>query len=97
MIWRQGATGRPRAHATLDEMRGSALNWLRWWSAAVAHLGVELPEIFDARLGLMSRVGLAQALLFGASRLWLIVAGWRPAAAGRPLTPQASPSASQLT
>ena len=37
---------------------------------------VELPETFDARLELMSRVEMAPALLFGARRLLLQMCGW---------------------
>lgn len=41
-----------------------------------AHTWVELPESFDARLELMSRVEMAPALLFGARRLLLQMCGW---------------------
>lgn len=41
-----------------------------------AHAWHELPDTFRARLELMSRVELAPALLFGARRLLLQMAGW---------------------
>ena len=41
-----------------------------------AHTWVELPDSFDARLELMSRVELAPALLFGARRLLVQMCGW---------------------
>jgi protein ImuB len=41
-----------------------------------AHVWVELPDTFEARLELMSRVELAPALLFGARRLLLQLCGW---------------------
>jgi protein ImuB len=41
-----------------------------------AHVWCELPEVFDARLELMSRVETASALLFGARRLLLQMCGW---------------------
>ena len=41
-----------------------------------AHVWVELPDTFEARLELMSRVELAPALLFGARRLLLPLCGW---------------------
>ncbi len=41
-----------------------------------AHVWCELPEVFDARLELMSRVEMASALLFGARRLLLQMCGW---------------------
>jgi protein ImuB len=41
-----------------------------------AHTWIELPETFDARLELMSRVEMAPALLFGARRLLLQMCGW---------------------
>lgn len=41
-----------------------------------AHVWVDLPETFDARLELMSRVEMAPALLFGARRLLLQMCGW---------------------
>jgi protein ImuB len=41
-----------------------------------AHEWIELPEVFAARLELMSRVELAPALLFGARRLLLQMCGW---------------------
>jgi protein ImuB len=40
------------------------------------HAWIELPEHFNARLELMSRVELAPALLFGARRLLLQMCGW---------------------
>ncbi len=40
------------------------------------HQWASLPETFSARLELMSRVELAPALLFGARRLLLLMAGW---------------------
>lgn len=40
------------------------------------HDWIELPEVFRARLELMSRVELAPALLFGARRLLLQMSGW---------------------
>jgi len=43
---------------------------------AEAHTWVELPETFSAKLELMARVELAQALLFGARRLMLQMSGW---------------------
>ena len=41
-----------------------------------AHVWVELPDTFEARLELMSRVEMAPALLFGARRLLLQLCGW---------------------
>ena len=41
-----------------------------------AHTWVEVPETFEARLELMSRVEMAPALLFGATRLLLRMCGW---------------------
>lgn len=41
-----------------------------------AHGWIELPEVFRARLELMSRVETAPALLFGARRLLLQLCGW---------------------
>lgn len=41
-----------------------------------AHHWVEAPEVFKARLELMSRVDAAPALLFGARRLLLQMCGW---------------------
>ncbi|MBO3703071.1 MAG: DNA polymerase Y family protein [Candidatus Accumulibacter sp.] len=41
-----------------------------------AHVWVELPDTFEARLELMSRVEMAPALLFGARRLLLQMCGW---------------------
>lgn len=41
-----------------------------------AHVWVELPETFRARLELMSRVDTAPALLFGARRLVMQLCGW---------------------
>ncbi len=41
-----------------------------------AHTWIELPESFHAKLELMSRVELAPAMLFGARRLLLQMAGW---------------------
>lgn len=41
-----------------------------------AHVWIQLPETFDARLELMSRVEMAPALLFGARRLLLQMCGW---------------------
>lgn len=46
------------------------------------HTWVELPERFHARLELMARVELAPALLFGARRLLLQMAGWLAARHG---------------
>ncbi len=43
---------------------------------AEAHEWVQLPEVFEARLELMSRVEMAPALLFGARRLLLQMCGW---------------------
>ena len=40
------------------------------------HTWIELPEKFEARLELMSRVEMAPALLFGARRLLLQMCGW---------------------
>lgn len=40
------------------------------------HTWIELPENFEARLELMSRVEMAPALLFGARRLLLQMCGW---------------------
>lgn len=40
------------------------------------HTWVELPDEFEAKLELMARVELAPALLFGARRLLLLMAGW---------------------
>ncbi len=40
------------------------------------HAWIELPETFEARLELMSRVEMAPALLFGARRLLLQLCGW---------------------
>ena len=44
--------------------------------APEVHQWIELPETFDARLELMSRVDAAPALLFGARRLLLQLCGW---------------------
>ncbi len=41
-----------------------------------AHTWIELPESFDVRLELMSRVEMAPALLFGARRLLLQMCAW---------------------
>lgn len=41
-----------------------------------AHVWVDLPETFQARLELMSRVDAAPALIFGARRLLLQLCGW---------------------
>ena len=41
-----------------------------------AHTWIELPETFEARLELLSRVEMAPALLFGARRLLLQMCGW---------------------
>ena len=41
-----------------------------------AHTWIEVPESFEARLELMSRVEMAPALLFGARRLLLQMCGW---------------------
>jgi protein ImuB len=41
-----------------------------------AHTWVEVPQTFDARLELLSRVEMAPALLFGARRLLLQMCGW---------------------
>lgn len=41
-----------------------------------AHVWVELPDTFEARVELMSRVELAPALLFAARRLLLQMCGW---------------------
>ena len=41
-----------------------------------AHVWVKLPDTFEARLELMSRVEMAPALLFGARRLLLQLCGW---------------------
>lgn len=41
-----------------------------------AHAWITLPEVFHARLELMSRVETAPALLFGARRLLVQMAGW---------------------
>jgi protein ImuB len=41
-----------------------------------AHIWVTIPDVFKARLELMSRVELAPALLFGARRLLLQLCGW---------------------
>ena len=43
---------------------------------AEAHTWIEVPETFEARLELMSRVEMAPALLFGARRLLLQMCGW---------------------
>ena len=40
------------------------------------HTWVEIPDVFDVRLELMSRVDSAPALLFGARRLLLQMCGW---------------------
>ena len=49
---------------------------------AEAHIWVELPETFSAKLELMARVELAPALLFGARRLMLQMSGWLAARHG---------------
>ena len=41
-----------------------------------AHTWIEVPETFEARLELLSRVEMAPALLFGARRLLLQMCGW---------------------
>ena len=41
-----------------------------------AHTWIEMPETFEARLELLSRVEMAPALLFGARRLLLQMCGW---------------------
>ena len=41
-----------------------------------AHSWIEVPETFEARLELLSRVEMAPALLFGARRLLLQMCGW---------------------
>jgi len=58
--------GQPLLHA-LDQAYGLAPEVHEW---------VQLPEVFDARLELMSRVDSAPALLFGARRLLIQLCGW---------------------
>jgi protein ImuB len=53
--------------AALDQAYGQAPEVHEW---------LELPETFEARLELMSRVEMAPALLFGARRLLLQMCGW---------------------
>ncbi|MEY2688681.1 MAG: hypothetical protein RL375_2879 [Pseudomonadota bacterium] len=53
--------------AALDQAYGQAPEVHEW---------LTLPETFDARLELMSRVEMAPALLFGARRLLLQMCGW---------------------
>lgn len=66
---RGGMTRRFDAHllAALDQAYGLRPEAHRW---------IEVPETFQARLELTSRVETAQALLFGARRLLLQLCGW---------------------
>lgn len=70
---------RQRPRAALGRRFGQALLHALdrlYGDAPEAHEWVSVPEVFDARLELPSRVDEAAALVFGARRLLLQLAGW---------------------